>query len=157
VFSFERNSPLTDTKKAASIDSSYGPVSVALALLERQWPVDPAIISMAGGSSSRTSNCIALETNPRYLIGRFQQAIATLLDADLPPMDTLTALLAEAIADAISWRQHDDRPCPDCVQSLCASCLADWEHADRYHALARALGAVCDPRLVTSKPEDELA
>jgi hypothetical protein len=60
-------------------------------------------------------------------------------------MDTLTALLAEAIADAIAWRQHDGRPCPSCGDWLCDSCLTDWKQADRYHALARALGAICDP------------
>ena len=51
-------------------------------------------------------------------------------------MDTLTSLLPEAIADAATLRQHDGRPCPSCEQWLCTSSLADWEQADRYHALA---------------------
>jgi hypothetical protein len=135
---------MTEPKKAAIVDG-HEPVSVALVLLGQQWPVDPPIVSMQRGGTAGTGNALAVETNPRYLIGRFQQAIATLLDTDLPPMDTLTALLAEAIADAISWRQHDGRPCPSCEKWLCGSCLADWEQADRYHALARALGAICDP------------
>jgi hypothetical protein len=147
---------MTDADKSARI-ASHDPVSVALILLGRQWPVDPPIVSMRAGSNGSADNAIAVETNSRYLIGRFQQAIATLLDADLPPMDALTALLAEAIADAIAWRQHDGRPCASCEQWLCASCLADWEQADRYHALARALGAVCDPRPVTPRPEDQQA
>jgi hypothetical protein len=143
---------MTDTEKSACIDS-HDPVSIALILLGRQWPLELPIVSMRGGNTARADDAMAVETSSGYLIGRFQQAISTLLDTDLPPMDTLTALLAEAIADAITWRQHDGRPCPSCGQWLCDSCLADWEQADRYHALARALGVVCDPHLVTSRPE----
>jgi hypothetical protein len=52
------------------------------------------------------------------------------------------SLLSAALADAISWRMHGRRPCRRCGQSLCEPCNADWDQADRYHALARALGAV---------------
>jgi hypothetical protein len=72
----------------------------------------------------------ALETNPRYLIGRFQQALTALLAVDLPPMDTLTSLLSAALADAIAWRRHDERPCRHCGQSLCGPCNTDWDQAD---------------------------
>lgn len=53
---------------------------------------------------------------------------------------------ADALADAIAWRLHGDRPCPRCADSLCESCSTDWDQADRYHALARALGATGDPQ-----------
>ena len=117
-----------------------GPVPVALALLDRQWPASPALTDAAGTSASGAVT--ALESDPRYVIGRLQQAITALLAADLPPMDPQTSLLSRAIADAIAWRQHDGRPCRRCAQSLCEPCNADWDQADRYHALARALGAV---------------
>lgn len=63
---------------------------------------------------------------------------------DLPPMDAQTSLLSQALAEAIAWRRHEQRPCPRCTESLCQPCNADWDQADRYHALARALGAIGD-------------
>ena len=108
------------------------PVPVALALIDRQWPACPALADTVA----------ELESDPRYLIGRLQQALTCLLAEDLPPMDAQTSLLSEALADAIAWRQHQDRPCQHCGQSLCGPCDADWDRADRYHELARALGAV---------------
>ena len=121
-----------------------GPVPVAVALLDRQWPASPPLADIAGASTS-ASAVAALESNPRYLIGRLQQALTVLLAVDLPPMDAQTALLSQAFIDAIAWRRHDGRPCRDCGLSelgLCESCNADGDLAERYHALARALGAV---------------
>jgi hypothetical protein len=115
------------------------PVPVALALLDRQWPDGPALAEEAGLDAAT-----ALERDPRYVIGRLQQALTALLAADLPPMDAQTSLLSRALADAIAWRRHQDRPCPRCAESLCDPCNADWDQADRYHVLARALGAVGD-------------
>jgi hypothetical protein len=120
--------------------SPEGPVPVALALLDRRWPMSPPLTDIADLAASDAMT--ALERDPRYIIGRLQQAITSLLAADLPPMDTMTSLLSAALADAISWRLHDGRPCPRCADSLCEPCNADWDQADRYHALARALGAV---------------
>lgn len=114
-------------------------ISIAQVLLDRQWPDGPALAEETGPDAAT-----ALECDPRYVIGRLQQALSTLLAADLPPMDRQTALLSQAIADAIAWRHHHDRPCPNCADSLCDPCNADWDQADRYHALARALGAVGD-------------
>jgi hypothetical protein len=110
------------------------PVPVALALLDRQWPACPTLADTVAG----------LYTDRRYLIGRLQQALTCLLAEDLPPMDAQTSLLSEALGDAIAWRQHQDRPCQRCGESLCGACTADWDQADRYHELARALGAVGD-------------
>jgi hypothetical protein len=139
---------MTDTTeaKAGAIDRD-GPVPVALALLDRQWPCSPPLVDAVGFTSAGADHVGELETNPRYLLGRFQQAVIELLGAELPPMDGLTSLLSAAITDAIAWRLHEERPCPDCgcVESLCASCSKDLEQADRYHALARALGAVANP------------
>ena len=126
-----------------------GPVPVARALLDRQWPASPPLADTVGASTGRAQAVTALESDPRYLIGRFQQAMAELLATDLPQMDDMTSLLSAAFADAIAWRHHDDRPCAHCGESLCAPCNADWDQADRYHALARALGAVGD---ATSSP-----
>ena len=120
-------------------------VSVALALLDRAWPSGPQLADAVGAAAVGSDTVTALETDPRYLIGRFQQALTALLATDLPPMDPLTGLLSQALADAIAWRQHQGRPCPRCAASLCDPCNADWDQADRYHALARALGAVGDP------------
>jgi hypothetical protein len=124
---------------ACTAGGAGDPVPVALALLDRRWPDGPALAGEA-----RSAAVAALERDPRYLIGRLQQALTALLATDLPPMDPLTALLAQALADAIAWRQHHDRPCPRCAESLCDPCNADWDQADRYHILARALGAVGD-------------
>jgi hypothetical protein len=117
-----------------------GPVPVALALLEQQWPATPAVADSTGIAAMT-----ALASDPRYLIGRLQQAITTLMAAGLPPMDPQTSLLSAALADAIAWRHHADRSCSRCGQSLCAACNADWDQADRYHALALSLGAIGDP------------
>jgi hypothetical protein len=117
------------------------PVSVAVALLDRYWPAGPVPDSnVAAGALA------ALERDRRYLIGRFQQALSVLLAAELPPMDPLTSLLSGALCDAVAWREHQGRPCADCAgDDLCPRCEADSDLADRYHALARALGAVADP------------
>jgi hypothetical protein len=126
---------MTDTKPAASGNR----VPVALALLDRWWPEIPAL-----DDQPRADELSDLERNPRFLIGRLQQAMTTLMSGDLPPMDQQTDLLSQAIGDAISWRLHDGRPCPCCANELCGPCEADWDRADRYHALARALGAIPD-------------
>jgi hypothetical protein len=139
--------------------ATNGPVPVALALLDQQWPSSPPLVDSVGAGDARASAVIALESNPRYLIGRFQQALTALLTTDLPPMDNTTALLSQAIIDAISWRRHDGRHCDQCPgplapvalharrprslpSGLCEACDADGNQVDRYHALARAIGAV---------------
>jgi hypothetical protein len=118
------------------------PIPVALALLNDRWPASPAPDSAAPSGA-----LAALQRDPRYLIGRFQQALSVLLAAELPPMDPLTSLLSGALCDAVAWREHQGRPCAACTGNdvPCAACAADWDLADRYHALARALGAVADP------------
>jgi hypothetical protein len=125
--------------------SSGGRVPVALALLDRQWPANPPLADTVGASTREVNIVTTLESDPRYLIGRFQQALTELLANDLPQMDDMTSLLSDALEDAIAWRRHDDRPCRHCEGSLCDTCNADWDQADRYHALARALGAVGEP------------
>jgi hypothetical protein len=80
------------------------PVSLALALLDRTWPSIPALDdSPAGDVLAR------LETDPRCLVGRLQQAMTILLAADLPLMDPQTALLSPALDDALDWRLHTGR------------------------------------------------
>jgi hypothetical protein len=126
----------------SSADGTNGPICMALALLEQHWPSCPAL-----EDSIDTRAPVGLERDPRYLIGRLQQALTVLLEQDLPPMDAQTALLSQALADALAWRTHKGRPCAACEQSgedFCDSCAADWAQADRYHELARALGAVDD-------------
>jgi hypothetical protein len=128
--------------------SPAGPIPVALALLDQHWPAGPTLTELAGPGAAT-----GLERDPRYVIGRLQQALTTLLADDLPPMDTQTSLLSQALGDAIAWRHHEDRPCHHCTDSLCDPCNADWDQADRYHLLARALGAVGDitPRQTRSE------
>jgi hypothetical protein len=132
----KENRPMTDAKPAASGSA----VAVALALLDRRWPGIPSL-----DDQPRSDELSDLESNPRFLIGRLQQAMTTLMSGDFPPMDQQTGLLSQAIGDAISWRLHDGRPCAHCADELCGPCEADWDQADRYHALARALGAIADP------------
>ncbi len=119
--------------------SARDPIPVALALLDRRQPLIPALADSAGHDAMT-----ALEADPRYLIGRLHQALTDLLAEDLPPMDTQTSLLSQALADAIAWRQHQCQPCRHCAQSLCRACTADWDQADHYHALALTLGAAGD-------------
>jgi hypothetical protein len=116
------------------------PVPVALLLLDQRWPPGP------GPDGTAPSDVLdALADDPRYLIGRLQQALSVLLAAELPPMDPLTSLLSGALCDAVAWREHQGRPCAACAgDDLCPRCAADCDLADRYHALARALGAVAD-------------
>jgi hypothetical protein len=125
-------------------------VPVALALLDQCWPPAP----LPDGTAAADA-LAALANDPRYLMGRFQQALSVLLAADLPPMDPLTSLLSQALNDALAWREHHDRPCADCAgdDAPCPACAADCDLADRYHALARALGAVGDvPAAVPPRP-----
>ena len=117
--------------------TANSPVSLVLALLNRHWPAVPAL------EDGQTGEALAkLETDPRYLVGRLQQAMTVLLAAELPPMDAQTALLSQALDDALAWRTRVDRPCDQCGDELCDQCSADWNQADLYHELARALGAV---------------
>lgn len=114
------------------------PVTLALALLDQAWPENPALADAAGPAA-----LTALRDDSRYLIGRLTQALTVLLASNLPPMDAQTTLLSAALADAIAWRQHRDRPpCPRCAESLCQACAADWDQSDQYHLLAMMLGAV---------------
>jgi hypothetical protein len=87
--------------------TNANPVPMALALLDRWWPEVPALTDQP-----RPDDLSDLENNPRFLIGRLQQAITTLMSASLPPMDAQTELLSHAITDAIAWRLHQERPCP---------------------------------------------
>ena len=59
------------------IDTTTGPVGVALALLEQHWPSCPAL-----EDSIDTRAPVGLERDPRYLIGRLQQALTVLLEQD---------------------------------------------------------------------------
>jgi hypothetical protein len=129
-----------ETFDGAMIDTTTGPVGVALALLEQHWPSCPALEDSVDARAP-----VGLERDPRFLIGRLQQALTVLLQQDLPAMDAQTALLSQALRDALAWRTHEGRPCAACDQNsedFCDSCAADWAQADRYHELARALGAI---------------
>lgn len=112
------------------------PVPVALALIDRRWPPVPALSASPGAEA-----LAKLESDPRYLAGRLQQALTVLLTDPAPPTDELTALLSQALADAIAHRLHHRGPCEQCDDRLCPACTADWDQADHYHELARALGA----------------
>jgi len=97
-------------------------------------------------------------TGARYIARsrHLNQSPHTLVTRD---PDELRAALAAATIPAQSWRlRNDRRPCPHCGDDLCPACTADWDQADRYHELARALGAIASPRhrsatrLGTSQP-----
>jgi len=117
-------------------------VSLVLALLDQRWPPVAALEdSLAGDVLAK------LASDPRYLVGRLQQAMTVLLAEDLPPVDPQSALLSQALDDALAWRTHLDRHCAQCDElrdELCDQCNADYDQVGRYHELARALGVVGD-------------
>jgi hypothetical protein len=118
------------------------PVSLVLALLDERWPPIAAL------DDSPPGDVLAkLASDPRYLVGRLQQAMTVLLADDLPPVDPQSALLSQALDDALAWRTHQNRHCAQCDErydELCDQCTADYDQASRYHDLARALGVVGD-------------
>jgi hypothetical protein len=131
------------------------PVSLVLALLDQRWPPIAAL------DDSPPGDVLAkLASDPRYLIGRLQQAMTVLLAADLPPVDPQSALLSQALDDALAWRTHQDRHCAQCDElydELCEKCTADYDQASRYHELARALGVVGDIPCAAPGEDDQLA
>jgi hypothetical protein len=115
--------------------------AVARALLDRYFPIDNAIDDNAvhvlrGDFAAKTE----LESDPRYLIGRLQQALTALLQRETPPLDATMTLLAEAIHDAIRYREHDCPKCPP--DEPCAECMQDWHQAGLYEGLWRELGTI---------------
>jgi len=123
---------MTDT----STHQSHSPVSLVLALLDQRWPPIAALDDSPAGDV-----LAGLASDPRYLVGRLQQAMTVLLANDLPPVDPQSALLSQAFDDALAWRTHLDRHCAQCDEQrdeLCDQCNADYDQAGRYHELARA-------------------
>jgi hypothetical protein len=117
--------------------------AVARALLDRYCPVenvidDNALHNLFGDGAAKTE----IESDPRYLIGRLQQALTALLQRETPPLDATMTLLAEAIADAIEYRSHS---CPKCHgEDPCAECTEDYNRAGRYEGLWRELGTIAN-------------
>ena len=115
--------------------------AVARALLDRWFPVEPVVADNAmhvlrGDVAAYRE----LESDPRYLIGRLQQALTALLQREIPPLDATAALLAEAISDAIAYRS---RTCPKCPgENICAGCMGNWHQAGLYEGLWRELGLI---------------
>jgi len=122
--------------------------SVARALLDRWFPVDAPradqALQLLDPDGRTTDNYRELDNDPRYLIGRLQQALTALLQADVPPMDATGQLLGQAIKDAVDYRR---RTCPACpAEGVCAKCWPDWQQAAAYEALWSELGIVGEPR-----------
>jgi hypothetical protein len=136
----------------ATTHEPVSPVSLVLALLDERWPSIAALEDSPAGDV-----LAALASDPRYLVGRLQQAMTVLLADDLPPVDPQSALLSQALDDALAWRTHQDRDCSRCDElgdELCDRCNADYDQASRCHELARALGVVGDiPRAASEEDE----
>ena len=138
--------PLRLAPPAATVPDTRA--SVARALLDRWFPVDSPRSDQAltvlcpDGISSE--NLRKLETDPRYLIGRLQQALTALLQAEVPPMDATAQLLGEAIEDAISYRRRRCNACPP--DGMCAKCWPSWRQASAYEALWSELGIISEKR-----------
>jgi hypothetical protein len=137
----------------ASTHQSHSPVPLVLALLNQRWP------SIAALDDSPAGDVLAgLASDPRYLVGRLQQAMTVLLADDLPPVDPQSALLSQALEDALAWRTHQGRRCAQCDElrdEFCDQCNADYDQASRYHELARALGVVGDIPCTAGEEDDQ--
>jgi hypothetical protein len=81
-----------------------------------------------------------IRNDPRYLIGRLQQALTALLEREVPPLNATERLLAEAITDAIAYRKQ--ARCPAGCGDICDRCRPDWDKAEAYEALYRSLGII---------------
>jgi hypothetical protein len=131
------------------------PISLVLALLDERWP------SIAALDDSPAGDILAeLASDPRYLVGRLQQAMTVLLAGELPPVDPQSAVLSQALDDALAWRTHQGRHCARCDElrdELCDECNADYDQAGRYHELARALGVVGDIPCAATKDDQPAA
>jgi hypothetical protein len=118
--------------------------AVARALLHRFAPVDSLLTDEAAWllsedhGSDRTA-LAALEADPRYLIGRLQQALTALLAADIPAHDAVEQLMYDAIGDAVTYRQDRFTGCP-CGTPSCDRRWPDYLLAVRYESLVRELG-----------------
>jgi hypothetical protein len=117
--------------------------AVARALLDRYFPVDNVIRDNAthilrGDSAAQDE----LENDPRYLIGRLQQCLTALLQQEMPPLDATMTLLAEAIEDAIDYRERRCVKCPD--EQPCGECMESYHQAGLYEGLWRELGTIAD-------------
>lgn len=103
--------PLRLVDPAATIPDARA--SMARALLDRWFPIDSQRRDQAAflldPDGVTAENTRKLESDPRYLIGRLQQALTALLAAEVPPMDATAQLLGQAIEDAIAYRT---RTCP---------------------------------------------
>jgi hypothetical protein len=116
-------------------------VSVALALLRPIMPLlDLTMTDALCPDGYDTARADELESDPRYVIGRLHQALTALLAGDIPAPDATAVLLAEALGDAIEYRERD---CPRCgPQGSCAECWQHWRKASEYRALAVDLGVI---------------
>ena len=138
--------PLRLAQPAAGVPDARA--SIARALLDRWFPIDTPrrdqALTVLNPDGISDENLHALETDPRYLIGRLQQALTALLAADVPPMDATARLLAEALEDAIRYRRRRCNACPP--EGMCSKCWPNWQQASRYEALASELGVIDDLR-----------
>jgi hypothetical protein len=117
--------------------------AVARALLDRFVPAGQVLEDQAipalGWSPAAIGEIEALQNDPRYLIGRFTQAIAELLPRKMPPLDATAQLLTEAIADAMDYRRCQ---CPKCGEGVCGDCEPSWLKAEQYWSLYGRLGLI---------------
>jgi hypothetical protein len=116
-------------------------VEVARALLRRytaDWPViSDEMLAFLGWDGDALDE---LERDPRYLIGRFTQAIAELLQREMPPLDATAQLLGEAIADAMKYRRISCAACGP--EYVCPACEPSWHRAHQYETLYGLLGII---------------
>jgi hypothetical protein len=147
--------PLRLTEPAAAVPDSRA--SIARTLLDRWFPIDSPrrdqALTVLCPDGITSENLAKLENDPRYLIGRLQQALTALLAAEVPPMDATAQLLGQAIEDAISYRRRRCNACPP--DGMCPKCWPNWQQASRYEALCSELGVIADRQ--PGKPELRLA
>ena len=118
---------------------------IARALLDRYSPLLPAVGDhMTHVQRGDLAAHLELENDPKYIIGRLSQALTALLGPDeiIPPLDASATLLAQAIEDAIRYRESRCADCPP--EGICNECMLNCHQAGLYENLWRELGLIAN-------------
>ena len=141
-----KHRPLRLADPAAPVPDTRA--SVARALLDRWFPVDPPrsdqALTMLNPDWRTSENLEKLETDPRYLIGRLQQALTALLAARCRRWTRRRSCSSRPSPTPSATRRRTCHKCPPDGSGICAKCWPDWRQASACEALWSELGIVAD-------------